>query len=169
MAAKKKAKKKALKKKAARKKAIKKKTVRKKSAAKKKAKKKAAKRKAAPKRKAKKAAARKPAAKKMVPAIAPGPPTVEHPPVEEPLPNEEAVGVVTHYYSHLGVAVVQINKGRLATNDTIHIKGHTTDLTQKVASLEYEHAHIDQAGAGQAVGLKVADHVREHDIVYRVK
>jgi len=91
------------------------------------------------------------------------------PPVEEPAPTEEAVGVVTHYYSDLGVAVVQMNKGALRTNDRIRIKGQTTDRTQVVGSIEYEHQHVDQAEAGQCVGIKVFDHARVHDIVYLVK
>jgi hypothetical protein len=98
--------------------------------------------------------------------IEPGPPAGSIPPVEEPAQQEEAIGVVTHYYSHLGVAVVQVNKDALRTGDRIRIKGHTTDLTQTVGSLEYEHQHVDQASAGQSVGLKVIDHAREHDIVY---
>jgi translation elongation factor EF-1alpha len=89
--------------------------------------------------------------------------------VEEPASNEEALGTITHYYSHLNVAVAQVNKGMLKIGDTIHIKGHTTDLTQTVDSMEFEHLHIEQATAGQSVGIKVKDHVREHDIVYRVK
>ena len=101
--------------------------------------------------------------------VKPGLPTGIIPPVEEPASNEEAIGVITHYYSHLGVAVAQLNKGSLKTGDTIHVKGHTTDFTQTVVSMEYEHQHIDQAGAGQNIGLKVIDHAREHDIVYRVK
>ncbi|NTW60216.1 MAG: hypothetical protein HGB21_07650 [Nitrospirae bacterium] len=101
--------------------------------------------------------------------VQPGPPPGSVPPVEEPSLLEEAIGVVTHYYSHLGVAVVQVNKGSLKTGDSIHITGHTTDFTQTVASMEYEHQHVDQASAGQSVGIKVADHTREHDIVYLVK
>jgi hypothetical protein len=101
--------------------------------------------------------------------VQPGPPPGSIPPVEEPSLHEEAIGIVTHYYSHLGVAVVQMNKGSLKTGDTIHITGHTTDVTQVVASMEYEHQHVDQAGAGQSVGLKVSDQAREHDIVYLVK
>jgi hypothetical protein len=101
--------------------------------------------------------------------VEPGPPTITVPPVEEPASNEEAIGVITHYFSHLGVAVAQLNKGSLKTGDTVHIKGNTTDFTQTVTSMEYEHQHIDQAGAGQSVGLKIIDHAREHDIVYRVK
>jgi translation elongation factor EF-Tu-like GTPase len=101
--------------------------------------------------------------------VEPGPPPRTIPPVEEPFANEAAIGTVTHYYSHLNVAVVQINKGTLRVGDTIHLKGNTTDLAQTVESMEYEHAHIDQAGAGQSVGIRVNDHVREHDIVYLVK
>ncbi len=103
------------------------------------------------------------------PLVEPGPPAGTVPPVEEPTQREEAIGIVTHYYSHLGVAVIQLNKGELRTGDTIHVKGHTTDFTQAIDSLEYEHRHIDQAAAGQSVGLKVIDHAREHDIVYVVK
>ncbi len=149
------------------KKAVKKKTLRKKATKKKVAKKKAA------KKAAKKAPARKPAPKKAVPAkaatVTPGPQPTGIPPVEEPTANEEAVGTITHYYSHLGVAVVQINKGTLKTGDTVHIKGHTTDFTQQVESMEFEHQHIDQASAGQSIGLRVKDHAREHDIVYLAK
>ena len=101
--------------------------------------------------------------------VEPGPPPRTIPPVEEPFANEEAIGTVTHYYSHLNVAVVQINKGTLKVGDTIHLKGNTTDFAQTVESMEYEHMHIDQAGAGQSVGIRVKDHVRGHDIVYLVK
>jgi len=122
----------------------------------------------------KKAAAKTRPAPKKTPSkkpllVKPGPPAAAAPPVEEPASNEEAIGVITHYYSHLGVAVAQLNKGSLKTGDTIHVKGHSTDFMQTVASMEYEHQHIDQAGAGQIIGLKVIDHAREHDIVYRVK
>ncbi len=148
------------------------KPLRKKAAAKKAVKKAA--RKTAAKSARKKAAARKrtPAASaaalvKEAPEIMPGPPPIDVPPVEEPAQYEQAIGVVTHYYSHLGVAVVQINAGKLRVNDLIKIKGHTTNFTQTVQSMEYEHQHVDEAVAGQAVGLKLVDHAREHDIVYR--
>jgi putative protease len=102
-------------------------------------------------------------------AIEPGPPPPNIPPVEEPARHEEAVGTVTHYFSHLGVAIIQINNGMLKTGDSIHIQGHTTDFTQPVESMELEHRHIDQAAPGQNVGVRVKDHVREHDIVYVIK
>ena len=145
----------------------------KKKAVKKIAKKKVAKKKVAKKKTAKKSIKAKAAPKKQTlrkpTMVKPGPQPTGIPPVEEPAANEEALGAVTHYYSHLSVAVVQMNKGTLRTGDTIHIKGHTTDFTQTVESMEFEHQHIEQASAGQSFGMKVKDHVREHDIVYLVK
>ena len=173
--AKKSASRKPLRKKASKKKTLKKKLKKKKTARKKTAKKKALKKKALKKKAALKKSAKKPArkAKPALPPkstlVEPGPPSGVVPPVEEPAANEEALGTVTHYYSHLGVVVIQLNKGTLKTGDMIRVKGHSTDFTQKVESMEYEHQHVDQAGAGQSVGLKVVDHAREHDIVYLVK
>ena len=114
------------------------------------------------------ALATRPPVKKPV-TVQPGPPPGSVPPVEEPSQREEAIGIVTHYYSHLGVAIVQVNRGSLNTGDRIHITGHTTDISQTVTSMEYEHLHVEQAGPGQSVGIKIAGHAREHDIVYLVK
>lgn len=109
-----------------------------------------------------------PAVKEPV-VVQPGPPGGSIPPVEEPARHEEAVGIVTHYYSHLGVAVVQVNQGSIAIGNTIHIVGHTTDIMQTITSMEYEHLHVEQAAPGQSVGIKIEGHAREHDIVYLVK
>lgn len=83
--------------------------------------------------------------------------------------NEERIGVVTHYYSHLAVAVLELESGVLREGDTIHIKGHTSDFTQRVGSMEVNHMHVSEARAGQSFGLKVIEHAREHDVVYLVK
>lgn len=85
-----------------------------------------------------------------------------------PLPMvRRPIGVVTHYYSHLGVAVVQLNEGTVRVGETIHIKGFTTDLKQPVESIEIDHQSMPEASKGQIFGLKVRDHVREHDQIYR--
>jgi hypothetical protein len=78
----------------------------------------------------------------------------------------DAVGRITHYFSHLSVAAVQL-QAPLAVGDRIHIRGHTTDLVQDVSSLEVEHAAVQGAGPGDDVALKVDDHVRDHDLIYR--
>lgn len=81
---------------------------------------------------------------------------------------EEEVGRITHYYSKIGVAVLELTKGSIKVGDTIHIKGHTTDLAETIDSMQVEHEDIEEAKKGQAIGLKVADHVREHDTVFKV-
>jgi len=92
------------------------------------------------------------------PKAAPPPPTIA----------EQRAGIVTHYYSHLSVAVVKLDQGALQVGDTIHIKGHTTDFQQRVESMQVEHQTIQRAEVGEEFGLKVSEHVREHDIVYKV-
>jgi len=55
-------------------------------------------------------------------------------------PAEERIGIVTHYYNHLSVAIMRLESGTLRVGDMIHIRGHTTDFTQGVESLEVDHA-----------------------------
>jgi hypothetical protein len=84
-------------------------------------------------------------------------------------PSEERIGVVTHYFSHLSVATIQLERDTLRVGDMIHIRGHTTDFTQKVESLEVDHAPATEVGLKDDFGLKVIDHAREHDVVFKVR
>lgn len=87
-----------------------------------------------------------------------------------PPPPGERIGIVTHYYGHLSVAVVKLDPGTvLRVGDNIHIRGHTSDFGQRVESLQVGHAQVDEVGPNDDFGLKVVAHAREHDIVYRVK
>ena len=81
---------------------------------------------------------------------------------------EERIGTVTHYFGKLQVAVVEIETGSLSVGDTIHIKGHTSDFTQTVDSMQIEHDQVESASAGQSVGMKVKEHARSHDEVFKV-
>ena len=80
---------------------------------------------------------------------------------------ESQVGSVTHFYNKIGVAIVKLSDS-LLVGDTIHISGHTTDLTQEVGSLQIEHQNIEKADKGQEVGIKVTDEVRVKDLVFKV-
>ena len=118
----------------------------------------------APKRKSpapKKKAASRTAPK---PAIRPKPAPA---PVRGPLPGEVRVGVVSHYYGHLSVAAVRLEVA-LAVGDTIRVLGHTSDFRQRVDSMQVEHRSVSEAIGGDEIGLKVVEHAREHDVVYRV-
>jgi hypothetical protein len=161
--------KKTLKRRTARKKPAKKKVARKKPVKRKPVKKRPARRPAAKKRPAKKKSVKRPAAKR---GLAKKTPTRKAKPQQPPAlvipPGEQPIGRVIHYYSHLNVAVISLDKGPLQIGDVIHIKGHTTDFRQTVQSMQIEHQSIVKAVPGDDFGLKVPDHAREHDIVYRV-
>ena len=81
---------------------------------------------------------------------------------------EKLIGKVTHYFGKINVAVLQLTEGKLNVGDTVHIKGHTTDLTQKVESMQIEHENIEKAKKGDDFAIKVASKVHEHDEVYLV-
>jgi len=84
-----------------------------------------------------------------------------------PAPGER-IGVVTHFYGAPSVAIVKLETGTLRVGDTIHIQGHTTDFSQRVDSLQVEHAPVDEVGPNDDFGVRVDQHVREHDVVYKV-
>src|SRR5262245_33886345 len=88
----------------------------------------------------------------------------------QPTATEQRIGVVTHYYGHLSVVAMQLEPGTtLRLGDVIHIRGHTTGFTQKVESLEVNHAPVTEVAPNDDFGLKVVEHAREHDIVYKVR
>jgi len=81
---------------------------------------------------------------------------------------EVYIGRVSHYFTRLGVAGMKVESEGLKVGDTIHIQGHTTDLVQTVESLQLEHEEIQEAKPGMDIGLKVREHVREHDRVLKI-
>ena len=88
----------------------------------------------------------------------------------QPVPAEQRIGVVTHYYSHLSVATLRLEPGAtLRVGDVIHILRHATDFTQKVESLEVDHAPATEVAPKDDFGLKVVDHAREHDVVFKMR
>ena len=91
------------------------------------------------------------------------PETVEPPPTRPSQPTAEE-------HSHLSVLAMQLEpRTTLRVGDIIHIRGHTTDFTQKVESLEVNHALVTEVAPSDDFGLKVVEHAREHDIVYKVR
>lgn len=80
--------------------------------------------------------------------------------------ERKEIGRLTHYFSKIGVAVVELT-GKVRVGDTILIKGAHTEFEQRVESMQIEHENIEEAGPGQSIGLKVAQKVHENDIVYK--
>ena len=82
-------------------------------------------------------------------------------------PVEELIGRVSHWYGKISVMGVTLT-GRLAVGDTIRVRGHTTDFTQRVTSMQAWHQDIAEAGPGDQVGIRAAFRARPGDRVYRV-
>ena len=81
--------------------------------------------------------------------------------------EEMQVGKVTHYFTKIGVAVIEVTDGSIKVGDEIHIKGHTSDFKQKVTSMQIEQDKIEMAETGQSIGMKVNEPVRANDLVYK--
>ena len=81
---------------------------------------------------------------------------------------EKKIGVVIHYWGKLGVAGLKITDGELRVGDTVHIRGHTSDFTQSVESIQIESQSVELARPGDDIGVKVTGPAREHDEVFKV-
>lgn len=80
---------------------------------------------------------------------------------------EEMIGTVSDFFARPVVAAIELT-GSLNVGDKIHIKGHTTDLELVVGSMQIENAAVNEAKAGDSIGVKVSERVRKGDEVYKV-
>ncbi len=80
---------------------------------------------------------------------------------------EELIGVVMDFFARPVVAGIDLS-ATLEVGDRIHIKGHTTDLELTVESMQINNVNVQEAKAGDSVGIKVSDRVRGGDKVYKV-
>ena len=81
--------------------------------------------------------------------------------------SEEMIGTVSDFFTHPVVAGIELT-GALKVGDKIRIKGHTTDVTMNVDSIQIENASVSEAKAGDSIGVKVSERVRGGDSVYKV-
>jgi len=84
-----------------------------------------------------------------------------------PEKKEKLIGKVSHYFSNILVAVIELSDN-LKVGDTIRIVGGDVDFNQVVESMEIEHEKVDKAKAGDSIGLKVSEKVHEGYKVYKV-
>ena len=80
---------------------------------------------------------------------------------------EEVIGKVSDFFAHPVVAGIELT-GTLKVGDTIHIKGHTSDMEIAVNSMQIDNVNVNEAKAGDSIGVKVSERVRRGDIVYKV-
>lgn len=81
---------------------------------------------------------------------------------------EEEVGIVVKFFAKPSVAAIDVTKGSIKKGDTLMYKGHTTDFTEEVASMEIDNQSVDEAKVGDMIGIQVKERVREKDKVYKV-
>ena len=80
---------------------------------------------------------------------------------------EVEIGKVSDFFAKPVVAGIELT-APLKLGDTIHIKGHTTDIELTVASMQIDNVDVKEAKAGDNVGVKVSDRVRRGDAIYKV-
>jgi len=80
---------------------------------------------------------------------------------------KQLIGKITHYFPKVGVAVVELKKG-MKKGDMIEIEGHGRSFQQEVKSMQIDKEDIEKAKAGDDIGLKVDEEVKENDQVYKV-
>ncbi len=81
--------------------------------------------------------------------------------------EKKEIGKITHYFGKIGVAAIRLSD-QLKVGDRISIEGAHTNFEQVVDSIQIEHQAIQVADAGDEVGVKVQDRVREGDTVYKI-
>ena len=82
--------------------------------------------------------------------------------------EKDQVGVVVNYYAKPSVAAIKVTSGSIKKGDLLKYKGHTTDFTEEVASIEINNQPLEEAKADDLIGIKVGERVRENDKVYKV-
>lgn len=81
--------------------------------------------------------------------------------------QEKEIGIITHYFGHVNVGIIKLSDS-VKAGEKIHIKGHTTDITQDIDSMQIEHVNVPEAKSGDSVGIKVTTKVHPNDKVYKV-
>ena len=81
--------------------------------------------------------------------------------------SEEIIGKVSAFFARPVVAAIELTAA-LELGDKIRIKGHTTDLTLNVDSMQINNVPVKEAKAGDSVGVKVSERVRSGDMVYKI-
>ena len=81
----------------------------------------------------------------------------------------QKVGVVTHYYTKIKVAVIELSSDLSIGDRVLFIRGGEELFEQDVESIQLEHEEKKTAKKGDCIGLKTVDDVKEGAEVYKIK
>jgi len=82
--------------------------------------------------------------------------------------SEEQVAVIVKFFAKPSVAALEVTGGTIKKGDLLRYRGHTTDFTENILSMEIDNQPVDEVKVGDLVGVKVRERVREGDKVYKV-
>jgi putative protease len=82
--------------------------------------------------------------------------------------DQDQVGVVVNFYAKPSVAAIKLTSGSIKKGDLLKYKGHSTDFTEEVTSIEINNQPVEEAKTNDLIGIKVKERVRENDKVYKV-
>jgi hypothetical protein len=88
-------------------------------------------------------------------------------PAEKQVAGGVLLGHVDDYFAHVGVMALKL-LAPVSVGDTIRVKGHTTDITQQVESMQIEHQPVQTASVGNSVGIRISGRARRTDVVYKI-
>jgi putative protease len=80
--------------------------------------------------------------------------------------EKKLIGKISHFFTNISVAVIELSD-TLQVGDRISIEGSTTNFEQDISSMQIHNKPVDEAKAGDAIGIKVKERVREGDQVFR--
>jgi U32 family peptidase len=81
--------------------------------------------------------------------------------------EKKLIGKVTHFFSKINVAGIQLSD-TLKVGDKISIEGATTNFEENIVSMQIDNKSVDEAKAGDLIGIKVKDKTRVGDDVYLI-
>ncbi len=86
---------------------------------------------------------------------------------KSPTAGLEVLGKITHFFPHVNAGVIKLEKP-VSAGQEIYIKGHTTDFKEKIESMQIERVPVQEAKAGDEIGVLVKKRVRAGDTVYKI-
>lgn len=80
----------------------------------------------------------------------------------------KSIGVITHWYDKIGVAVVKLT-GRLRRGDRVRIKKGDEEFEEVVSSLQINHQDVASAKKDDDAALKLSQRAREGAEIFIVQ
>lgn len=81
---------------------------------------------------------------------------------------EKPIGKITHFFGNISVGVIELTD-TLKAGDKVKIMANGGEFEQVIQSMQIDRQPVQEAGAGQSIGVKLDQKAKEGDIVYKVE